>query len=177
MNVVGDLINISTSVRSLWRAAQQPVSFIEPQGGLRTKWHPEGKTIAAVLDSVASGDPDLEWRRVGPRYVIYPKRESWNQSVSGVPTGTASRIDAADALVHLARAQHTDLADLAEPPIKGDPGSPVFADPVTLQPGQSILANFINLLGDNERLAFIVERVPSGVRVLYFHVVSAEDLS
>jgi hypothetical protein len=77
-------------------------------------------------------------------------------------------LEAATQFVTQVRARVPELADLSEPPMLGDPRSPVYAQPVSLSPDGSILQHLVALLEPDPRIVFTIERTLFGDRVLHF---------
>jgi hypothetical protein len=155
-------------VRGLRGAGGVPVNFIRADEEVEIGARPGGVGVDEALDWLVAQTARYRWDEIGGRYVLYPADDVWQSVVSGIEIKDVPRLDAASLYTDAARAQVAALADLAGPVMKGDPRSHVFTDPVSLRPSATVLEHFVELLGDDERLAFTVERSLSGVRVMHF---------
>jgi hypothetical protein len=106
--------------------------------------------------------------------IIYPRKGEWDTPILEVRITDVPRLQAATQYVALVRARIPALKDLLGPPMKGNPNSPVYTQPVSLQAEGAIVQHFAELLGSEKRLVFTVERVISGARILYFDQVPDE---
>ncbi len=127
-----------------------------------------GGDTEAVLDALVSQAPAYVWAEVAGHYVLYPRAAVWETRVGGVQINAVPRLEAATQFVVHARAAVPELADLSEPPMLGDPRSPVYTEPVSLPLAGTILEHLAALLGPAPRTVFTVERSPFGERVLHF---------
>jgi hypothetical protein len=104
----------------------------------------------------------------GQRYVLYPQDPIWDLEGPPVTIAYRPRLEAAGEYVVALRHHIPGLADLVEPPLKGDPRAALYTAPVSVTPKTPILEQLVQLLGSNERLAFTIERAATGRRVLHF---------
>jgi hypothetical protein len=112
-----------------------------------------------------------QWRCIGGRHVVLPDDPLWDREISGIMVARIPRLEASIRYAAEVRKQLRPLDDLAGPIMKGDPGSPVYSDPVSLSQRSSVVGHLTELLGDDNTIVFTVERSRSGQRMLHFQKV------
>jgi hypothetical protein len=162
---------VSRFVRTLREQRRLPVSFIEADERSDVSVPEAGDDVEAVLDALTSQAPVYRWSKVAEHYILYPRAAVWDTWISGVQIANVPRLEAATQFVARVRAAVPELADLSEPPMLGDPRSPVFTQPVSLPPEGTIAQHLAALSGPDPRVVFTIERSRFGDRVLHFERV------
>ena len=162
---------VSRFVRMLRELRRMPVSFIQADDRIDGIEPEVGDQMEAVLDVLISQAPIYRWSKMAEHYVLYPRAVVWDTWIGGVQITNVPRLETATQFVAQVRTTVPDLADLSEPPMIGDPRSPVYSQPVSLPPAGSILQHLAALLGRDPRIVFTVERTLFGDRVLHFERV------
>jgi hypothetical protein len=103
--------------------------------------------------------------------VVFPQAPVWDMLVTDVRITDLPRLEAARKYIGLVRTRVPSLTNLFEPPMKRDPSSPIYTQPVSLQLQGSIVQHFGELLGSDRSVVFTVERLISGARFFYFDQV------
>jgi hypothetical protein len=155
-------------VRLLREVRRMPVSFIqadEEPGGIEPKI---GNDIEATLDALIAQAPIYRWSNVSGHYVLYSRDPIWDAEVDGIEIINLPRLEAGTQLVTQLRTKAPELGSLSEPPMMGDPRSPVYTEIVSLPRNGSILQHLVALLGTDLQTVFTVERTLFGDRVLHF---------
>jgi hypothetical protein len=169
-NSGGTIINL---IRELRDTSGVPVNVIVSDEQIRVSCSTTGQDVAAVLEALVAQTARYRWRTITGHYVLYPSDPVWDSKISGIAIRSVPRLDAATQYVTAVRSQIPALADLVEPPMKGDSRAPVYTEPVSLPLETSIVTHLVELLGTNDQLAFTIERARSGQRVLHFQQVTA----
>jgi hypothetical protein len=99
---------------------------------------------------------------------VFPKAAVWETRIRGVAIARTPRLEAARLFVALVRTEVLELADLSEPPMIGDPRSPVYSDSVSVPREGSIVQCLVALLGADPGTFFTIERTKFGDRLLHF---------
>lgn len=150
------------------RQAGQPINWIEADEDSTLERAVSTDDLAAALKDVAGAVSAYQWTTVNGHYILYPALQAWTATVSGIDITETPRLAAARGYVAAVRDRVHELHDLSGPPMKGDPASPVYEDPVSLDSSAPILKHLVELLGDDDRLVFTIERGASGARILHF---------
>ena len=169
-----DVNEAGSPIRALQAACGVPVSVVIAGAPpvIEAETPPDPST---ALDRVVEASPGYRWDRPRGRYTLYPASEPWHAPVRGLAISQRPRIDAAERLITEIGRQVPELGDLAGVIQKGDPRSAVFEAPVTVTGDAPALEHLAALLGDDERLAFAIDRGTAGGRVLWFEQVGAEE--
>jgi hypothetical protein len=169
-------------IQRLRESVGAPVNVVERRDSAGVRWTTadaetrqralEARDVEALLDLLVARSSGYTWRAVEQHTVVYPVDEpAWLERLEHDNPIAGPRLDAASEFVETVTRHVPALGDLAAPPMRGDPDAPIFMDPVSPRSGASILEQLVQLLGDDDRLAFTVERGPSGHRVLHFQHV------
>lgn len=154
---------------------QTPVNVIEGDDGTRL---PDltSTSLEKSLGWLLTQTRNYRHERLLDRHLVYPTDAVWDTQISGVQIRDIARIEAASRYAAVLRANVAGLHDFAGPVIKGDPGTPLFTDPVSLSPDARVVEHLVELLGQDQSLAFTVERASTGARVLHFSSLTPPTL-
>jgi hypothetical protein len=145
-----------------------PLNFIEAAESVDLPSLSPGQNLEATLATLVTKTDRYRWRVAGQRYILYPEPPVWDEEGPSVTITDRPRLEAASEYVAALRQHTPELADLVEPPLKGDPRAALYTAPVSVTPKTPILEQLVQLLGTNERLAFTIERAATGRRMLHF---------
>lgn len=151
---------------------RMPVNFIQADDRIGGSEIDEGDNADAVLDALVAQAPVYRWSEVAGHHVVYPRAAVWDAQISDVLIANVPRLEAATRFVAQVRTTVPELADLSEPPMIGDPRSPVYSQAVSMPREGSMLQHLVALLGSDPRTVFTVERTRFGDRVLHFDRVA-----
>ncbi|HEU0217507.1 MAG TPA: hypothetical protein VFQ90_12665 [Stellaceae bacterium] len=152
----------------LRNARHLPVNFIQTDERVEGTVLEQGGSAEEWLAGLAVQAPIYRWTELAGRYVLLPQAVVWDTPIRNVLIADASRLEAATRLVAQIRTAVPMLADLSEPPMIGDPRSPVYSQTVSLPRDGTILQHMVALLGADRRIVFTIERTRFGDRVLHF---------
>src|ERR1041385_3953777 len=159
---------VSRFIRRLRREGRVPINFIQADERIENMSVAVTDDIRAVLDALVSQAPIYRWSVLNRRYVLYPRTKIWDARIDQVHVSNTPRLSAAAEFVKRARIMVAELADLAEPPLIGDPRAQIFTEPISLATEGSILQHLVALLGDDSGAVFTIEPTAFGDRVLHF---------
>jgi len=145
-----------------------PVSFIQDNGRIDAIEPDNAGHMEAVLDALVAQAPAYRWSEMAGHYLLYPRPAVWDARMGGVRIANVPRLEAATQFVGLLQATVPGLADLSEPPMIGDPRSPVYTQTVSLPRDGPIWQHLLALLGSDPRVVFTVEPTRFGDRVVHF---------
>lgn len=165
------------AVRQFRKTSGVALNAIEADTEERACWPSVGHDVEATLEDLIAQQGHYRWRMLMGRYVIYPTDSVWDGRIAGIAITGRPRLDAATQYVKAVRGQVPALRDLLEPPIKGDPRSPVYTEPVSLRSEAPILIHLMELLGWNKALAFTIQWTQSGRRILHYQEVTPFELN
>jgi hypothetical protein len=159
---------VSSFVR-LWRDVRRvPIHFVQADERIEGIELESQGDLETELGALVARVPIYQWTEIAGHPILYPRTAVWNASIGRIDIADVPRLEAAEKFVAQVRAALPELADLAEPPLIGDPRSPVYRQTVSLMPEASILEHLVELAGPYPRIVFTVERGPFGDRVLHF---------
>jgi len=162
---------VSRFIFALRENHRASVSFIQADERVdRLEAQPSDDVDAALRGLVSQAEAYRRTEQAG-HLVVLPRAPVWDTLVADVPITDVPRLEAATKYIALIRTRVPGLSDLLEPPMKGDPSSPLYTQPVSLQPRGSIVQHFAELLGSDRSVVFTVERLISGARLFYFDQV------
>jgi hypothetical protein len=130
-----------------------------------------GADPAASLDALVAACPGYCWATVHARPAVFPDERPWRAPVDVDRGRPRPRAEAADALLRELAQRCPELADMGGVVVKGDPSAPIFTDPVQLGGRDEVIGHLVALLGDDDSLAFALERAAAGPWVLHFDAV------
>ncbi|HKG62318.1 MAG TPA: hypothetical protein VKB05_21335 [Pyrinomonadaceae bacterium] len=160
---------MSHFVRTLREIQHLPVNFIQADERIEVlepvvDVHDE---IEGILDALIALAPIYRWSNLSSRYVLYPRDAIWDTQIGGIQITDVPRLNAATQFVTQVRSRLPEL-NLSEPPMLGDPRSPVYTQPVSLPSSGSIVQHLVALLGVDPRIIFTIEPSSFGDQVLHF---------
>ena len=122
--------------------------------------------LGQVLDALVAQVPDYRYELLGGRIVVYPRDPLFERKLPDVEIHKTRRIEAA--------AQYTDwlsqvlpgLEPILPPIMKGNAEAQIYSELVSVSGPGRIVDQLIQLLGDNPRAYFSIEKALSGRKVL-----------
>jgi hypothetical protein len=159
---------VTSFVRLLRDVRHVPIHFVQADERIEGIELESQGDLAMELGALVARVPAYQWTEIAGHSILYPRTAVWDAPIGGVQITGLPRLEAAAKFVAQVRAAVPELADLAEPPMIGDPRSPVYRQTVSLRPEGSILEHLVELAGPYSRIAFTIERGPFGDRVLHF---------
>jgi len=157
---------MSHFVRRLREIQHVPVNFIQADEQVEVL-EPVDDRIEGMLDALITQAPIYRWSNLNGRYVLYPRDAVWDTQISGIQITDVPRLEAGTEFVTQVRSRLPEF-DLSEPPMLGDPRSPVYTQPVSLPASGSLVQHLVALLGVDPQIIFTIEPSPFGDRVLHF---------
>jgi hypothetical protein len=145
-----------------------PLNFIRADEEVDKAVIQERDSWEGALDALVAEAAIYRWVKLAQRYVLLPRAAVWDTQIGNVLIDNASRLEAATRFAAQVRTTIPMLSDLSEPPMIGDPRSPVYSQTVALPRDGTILQHLVALLGADPRIVFTIERTRFGDRVLHF---------
>lgn len=165
-------LTIGEWARHLWQLTGEPLNAIADSTLSSEDVIAIPRDLPTALDALrAKSGGRYRWVRAGRRYVVYPDEPAWDIIVRGVNILGRPRIDAAASYLDAVRAQVPALADIVGPGVIGDPRAPLYSQTVSLTQEASVVEHLVQLLGDAQNVAFLIERTGGGRRVMRFERV------
>ena len=164
---------VTRFVHSLRDVRHLPIHFVQADDRIEGIELESQGDLQTELGALVAQVPAYRWTEIAGHTILYPRTAVWDAQIDGVLIADVPRLEAATNFVAQVRATVPELADLAEPPLIGNPHSPVYQQTVSLTPAGSILEHLVNLAGPYPRIVFTIERGPFGDRVLHFGQVPA----
>jgi hypothetical protein len=171
MSISVQKVSVYDFVQLLQKEYFIPLSFIDADEMKEVTIDLKEVSLKAVLEEIVSQAPIYQFRVVNERLVLYPTLLKYQLAVRDISIKATKRLDAANEYVSQLTRQFPEFANLVGPPMFGNPQHPVFSDPVSVEGGGTVLEQFVQLLGDNLRIMFLVIKAKSGVPVLTFKEV------
>lgn len=150
-----------------------PLNYIRADEHIARSVIEKGGSTEEQLQALVAQAPAYRWSELAGRYVVLPRAAVWDTRIDDVVIANIPRLEAATRFVARVRTVVPELADLAEPPMIGDPRSPVYSEAVSLPHDASILQHLVALLGADLRTVFTIERTRFGDRLLHFDRIGA----
>jgi hypothetical protein len=152
------------AVRHLQSAEHVPVSFIEDSSARRVTMHARDLPPRMLLDKFVSAVPGLRCLSANGHLVILPSTDALQTRLDNVHITMTTPWHSASSLAELLRVTPAfrDLSAWVEPP--SDPE--LLNVEVSLAGHGSALDLLVQLLDDNPRAYFMIEKLPSGKRAL-----------
>lgn len=127
----------------------------------------DNEAVEGVLKRFVAETNGYKFGVIRDHLVIYPADEPYFQRSIEVNLRDA-RIEAAKAYVQLLNREIKQLADLAPPPVKGNPSAPLYRSEVSLDRPGTVVEHLVALLGSDPSVVFSLVTAKSGVRILVF---------
>lgn len=156
------ILELVDILRSRYRI---PISFIQyddvthtsNERRLAINW--QQRRISDCMWDIISKDPRYEFDLVENHMVLYPNQAKYHDRTDYATDGKKDRVTALSEYVSALR-KHPGFRDLVRPALMGSPRSPLYVDLVGISPGVSIIAGFMQLLGNNSNVALSIESKP-----------------
>lgn len=175
--------SVAQAVAALRTRWGMPLSYIEadtaddrPVPASMLASMPAARSGSEALAELLLRAPAYRCERFDGHVLLYPRAPLWDSRLAGAAgtPGTAMpRLQAAMALIARLRAAMPALADLSDPDMVGDSGSPVHADTVALPAEATVVEHLAALLGPDPHLVLSLTRMDGGGRYLHFERTGA----
>jgi hypothetical protein len=164
---------VARFVAMLRETRHVPVNYISADERIERSVIEKGGSTEEQLEALVAQAPAYRWSELAGRHVVLPRAAVWDKRIDDVLIANTPRLEAATRFVARVRTVVPELADLSEPPMIGDPLSPVYNEAVSLPHDGSILQHLVALLGADLRTIFTIERTRFGDRLLHFDRIGA----
>lgn len=158
-------------VQLLRKEHHVPISFIDTEEEHKITIDLKEVSLRTVLENVVSKIPLYRFQMINNRLVLYPDLPRYHFLVKDINITGMKRFDAAHEYAAQLKRQFPEFMNFFGPALLGDPRHPVFTDTVTLKRESSVLDHFIQLLGENQTVVFLVIKAKSGVPMIAFNKI------
>jgi hypothetical protein len=148
-----------------------PLSFVEASPAGPTAVDVGGATVGEVLASLVRQAAGYDFGLIGDHLFLYSKEPKFQQEVADLGVNAELRIEAANRLGTLLRGRE-GFERLGLPPITGDPGHPLYVEPISWHGTASLMRRLSDLAGDNPAVVVSISRDPDGDPTLAIEYVS-----